>query len=239
MLHWPRGLFQMPIISPKIEKSWLEVLEDEFQKTYFLKLKQFIVDQITAGKNVYPPPGQIFHAFEKCPFDNVKVVILGQDPYHGQNQAHGLCFSVNRDVLPLPPSLRNIYKELHADVGCKIPSHGNLEKWTQQGVLLINAVLSVNAGSPASHAGHGWEKFTDRVIQEISDKQEGVVFLLWGKYAQEKGHIIDRKKHFILEASHPSPFSANRGFFGCRHFSKVNEILVSQGKNKIDWQIEE
>ncbi len=223
-------------MTPKIEKSWLKVLSDEFQKPYFSELKQFLVDEISVGKVVYPPLSKFFHAFDKCTFDNVKVVILGQDPYHGKNQAHGLCFSVNREI-PVPPSLQNIYKELYADLACNIPSHGNLEKWTSQGVLLLNAVLSVRAGTPASHSGHGWETFTDRVISEISQKKKGVVFLLWGKYAQEKGGVIDRKKHFVLEAPHPSPFSANRGFFGCKHFSMTNDILVSQGKEPIDWQV--
>lgn len=224
-------------VAPKIEASWKAVLEDEFQKPYFAELKQFLVNEIGAGKKIYPLPLQIFHAFEKCPFYQVKVVILGQDPYHGENQAHGLCFSVNKGVR-LPPSLQNIYKELQHDLGINISTHGNLEQWAEQGVLLLNAVLSVRAGSPTSHANKGWEQFTDRVIKEISDRRAGVIFLLWGKYAQKKGEIIDRKKHFVLEAPHPSPYSAHSGFFGCKHFSKTNEILTSQGKEPIDWQID-
>ncbi len=223
-------------VAPKIEASWKAVLADEFQKPYFAELKQFLVEQITAQKKVYPPPEQIFYAFEKCPFDQVKVVILGQDPYHGANQAHGLCFSVNKGIR-VPPSLQNIYKELHSDLGLSLPTHGNLETWTQQGVLLLNAVLSVQAGSPASHAGKGWEQFTDQVIKELSDRREGIIFLLWGRYAQQKGKIIDTSKHHALTAAHPSPFSAHNGFLGCKHFSQANDILESQGKKPIDWQI--
>lgn len=223
-------------IAPKIEASWKKVLEDEFQKPYFGELKQFLVSEIEAGKKIYPPPSLIFHAFEACPFDALKVVILGQDPYHGASQAHGLSFSVNKGVR-VPPSLQNIYKEIEADLGLPIPSHGFLEKWVHQGVLLLNAVLSVRAGAPASHAKKGWELFTDRVIKEISDRKDGIVFLLWGKYAQQKGEIIDRSKHHVLVAAHPSPYSANNGFFGCRHFSKTNEILIAQQKQPVDWAI--
>ncbi len=225
------------VVSPQIEPSWKAALTDEFAQPYFAELKQFIVQEIADKKTLCPPPAQIFHAFDKCPFGQVKVVILGQDPYHGAGQAHGLCFSVNKGVR-IPPSLQNIYKELHTDLGLAIPTHGNLEKWTKQGVLLLNAVLTVRAGSPASHAGKGWEKFTNRVIKELSDQREGIVFLLWGRYAQQKGQLIDRYKHFVLEAAHPSPFSAHNGFLGCRHFSQTNEFLIKQGKTPIDWQIE-
>ena len=221
--------------SPTIDPSWLEVLKDEFEKPYFKDLKQFIVDDIKSGQIVYPPANQIFHSFDKCPFDKVKVVILGQDPYHGAGQAHGLCFSVNKEVT-IPPSLKNIYKELHTDLGCSIPDHGNLESWTEQGVLLLNATLTVRQGQPTSHAGKGWETFTDRVIQELNDQREGIVFLLWGRYAQDKGAIIDTNKHYVLKSAHPSPFSATK-FFGCRHFSKTNQILEFAGNEPIEWCI--
>lgn len=227
----------MNSIFPQIEQSWLEVLGDEFQKPYFSDLKQFLLDEINAKKVICPPPKQIFSAFDACPFQKVKVVIIGQDPYHGPNQAHGPCFSVNKNI-PIPPSLKNISKEIHTDLGCNIPSHGNLEKWSKQGVFLLNAVLSVRAGAAASHTKKGWEQFTDRVIKEISDQKEGVVFLLWGRYAQQKGLVIDKTKHFVLEATHPSPLSAHNGFFGCKHFSTTNEILRSQGKKSIDWRID-
>lgn len=226
-------------VSPHIEGSWEKVLEDEFQKPYFSELKQFIVQEIEAGKTIYPSPKNIFHAFEKCPFHKVKVMILGQDPYHGPNQAHGLCFSVQKGV-KIPPSLQNIYKELQQEFPDFVPpNHGFLESWAHQGILMLNAVLTVRAGSPASHAKKGWETFTDRVITEISEKKEGIIFLLWGRYAQQKGAHIDRNKHFVLEAAHPSPFSAHNGFFGCGHFAQANEILLSQKKEPIDWKIEE
>ncbi|QQS59840.1 uracil-DNA glycosylase [Candidatus Peregrinibacteria bacterium] len=222
--------------SQKIETGWKNALSNAFQEPSFLEMKAFLTEEIQSGKTVYPPPKLIFHAFDSCPFEKTKVVILGQDPYHGVGQAHGLCFSVNRGVR-VPPSLQNIYKELQSDMGCSIPSHGNLEYWSQQGILLLNAVLSVRAKSPASHAGKGWEAFTDAAIKALSDQKEGIIFLLWGRYAQEKGRVIDPKKHFILTAAHPSPFSASNGFFGCRHFSKTNEFLTLQGKIPIDWQI--
>ncbi len=227
---------QKKSVDPKIEESWKKVLLDEFQKPYFQDLKQFIVSEIDSGQTIYPPFTQIFAAFDHCPFDQVKVVILGQDPYHGAGQAHGLCFSVNKEV-QMPPSLQNIYKEIQDDLGLPIPTHGNLESWADQGVLLLNASLTVRANQANSHAGKGWELFTDRVIKELSDRGEGIVFLLWGRYAQEKGSVIDTNKHFVLKAAHPSPFSAHSGFFGCKHFSKTNEILKEQKKKLIDWKI--
>ncbi|MEI6221609.1 MAG: uracil-DNA glycosylase [bacterium] len=229
----------MPLVSsfnPKIESSWKSALEDEFQKPYFSELAKFVVGEIESGQVVFPPASLIFNAFEKTPFDQVKVVILGQDPYHGDGQAHGLCFSVQKGVA-LPPSLKNIYKELFSDLGITPPSHGNLESWAEQGVLLLNAVLTVRRDSPASHANRGWEQFTDRVIEELSKQKSGVVFLLWGKYAQEKGKVIDTTKHHVLKAPHPSPFSAHSGFLGCKHFSKVNALLEKDGQKNIHWQI--
>lgn len=221
--------------APNIDPSWLEVLQEEFEKPYFNELKAFIVNDIESGQTVYPSPDKIFNAFDKCLFNQVKVVILGQDPYHGPNQAHGLCFSVNKNVA-IPPSLQNIYKELHDDLGCDIPSHGNLESWAEQGVLLLNATLTVRRGQATSHAGKGWEVFTDRVIKELNDRREGIVFLLWGRYAQDKGAIIDVERHYVLKAAHPSPFSVSK-FYGCQHFSKANQILEFAGDEGIEWQI--
>ena len=223
-------------VSPRIEASWLEALKDEFQKAYFLQLKGFLQEEKKQGHIIYPPGKQIFNAFDSTPFDKVKVVIIGQDPYHGPGQAHGLCFSVQMGVTP-PPSLKNIYKELHADIGMAIPSHGNLEKWSGQGVLLLNALLTVRASSPGSHRGKGWETFTDAAIRKLNEEREGLVFLLWGRYAQQKGAIIDTGRHHVLKAAHPSPFSANNGFFGCKHFSQTNDILKKQGKEVIDWSL--
>jgi uracil-DNA glycosylase len=219
----------------QIEESWKRVLEQEFSKPYFPLIKQFIVEQKAKGKKVYPAGANIFHAFNLTPFDMLKVVILGQDPYHGAEQAHGLCFSVPKGIKP-PPSLVNIFKELKEDIGIVPPEHGNLEKWAQQGVLLLNASLTVNAGEPNSHAAHGWHTFTDAVIKKISDEKTGVVFLLWGRFAQNKEALIDTSKHFVLKAGHPSPFSAHL-FLGCKHFSKTNELLEKQGKEKIDWSL--
>jgi len=239
----PFSLFDSPDevkrknIEPRIEESWKKVLHDEFQKPYFLKLKEFLLEEQKAKHKVYPPSGQIFHAFDLCPFQKVKVVIIGQDPYHGTGQAHGLCFSVNKNISP-PPSLQNIYKEIHTDLKIPIPPHGNLEAWAGQGVLLLNATLTVRHRSPTSHSSRGWEQFTDRVIKELSDKREGIVFLLWGRYAQGKGKVIDQSKHFILTAAHPSPFSASNGFFGCKHFSRTNELLLKAGKTSIDWSVD-
>ncbi|MCK5609765.1 uracil-DNA glycosylase [Candidatus Pacearchaeota archaeon] len=217
----------------RIDSSWKAVLQGEFDKPYFEGLTNFVKQEYQT-KNIFPPPKDIFKAFDLCPFDRVEVVVLGQDPYHGPNQAHGLCFSVNQGI-PTPPSLVNIYKEIHADLGKPIPSHGNLEHWATQGVLLLNATLTVVAHNAGSHQKKGWEEFTDVVIQTISDKKEHVVFLLWGAFAQSKSVLIDQSKHLILKAPHPSPLSAHRGFLGCRHFSQTNEYLKSHGLSEVDW----
>lgn len=221
----------------KIEASWKEVLKDEFQKSYFGEIVMFLKHEKALGKTIYPPGNLIFNAFDKTPFDNVKVVILGQDPYHGYGQAHGLCFSVQKGVKP-PPSLVNIYKELNSDLGIPIAHTGDLTPWAESGVLLLNAMLTVRDGEPASHGKIGWETFTDAVIRRISERKEGVVFMLWGKFAQDKQVLIDATRHHILKAAHPSPFSADKGFFGCRHFSKANEWLVSEGKEPVNWRLE-
>jgi len=218
----------------KIEASWKEVLKHEFTKPYFLQVATHLKTEKATGATVYPPGQLIFNAFNTTPFDEVKVVILGQDPYHGPGQAHGLSFSVP-DGIPPPPSLVNIYKELHADIGMAIPKTGNLTKWAKQGVFLLNAILTVRANEPASHSKIGWMDFTDAVIRKISDEKKGVVFLLWGKFAQEKQVLIDETKHSVLKAAHPSPFSADKGFFGCKHFSKTNRILMEQGMDAVDW----
>ncbi len=220
----------------KIESSWKEVLEQEFQKPYFEQLTAFLKTEKVQGKTIYPPGPLIFNAFEQTPFNKVKVVLLGQDPYHGKGQAMGLSFSVPPGVPP-PPSLVNIYKELHKDIGMAIPATGDLTKWAQQGVLLLNAALTVRANEPASHSKIGWMDFTDAVIRKLSQEKEGLVFLLWGRFAQDKQVLIDQTRHFVLKAAHPSPFSADKGFFGCRHFSKTNELLVKQGKDPIDWSV--
>ena len=217
----------------KIEKSWQEVLQVEFDKPYFENLVGF-VKQEYASRTIFPPAGQIFNAFNTCPFNNVKVVILGQDPYHGPGQAHGLCFSVN-DGIPFPPSLQNIFKEISSDLGLQIPSSGNLTRWAEQGVLLLNATLTVRASQAGSHQGKGWEEFTDSVIKIISEKAENVVFILWGSYAIKKKSLINASKHCILTAPHPSPLSSYRGFFGCKHFSQTNTYLTSKGKTPIEW----
>lgn len=219
--------------APNIEESWLEALRDEFSADYFSQLKQFLKEEKQISQ-VYPPGSQIFSAFNYTPLTAVKVVIIGQDPYHGKGQAHGLCFSVPNGI-KVPPSLVNIYKEIKNDLDIPIPSTGNLEKWAKQGVLLLNATLTVRASDAGSHQGKGWEMFTDVVIKTISDLRAGVIFILWGKYAQDKQSLIDSEKHFILKAPHPSPFSANRGFFGCGHFSKTNQILSENGISEIDW----
>ena len=220
----------------KIEESWKTALKDEFKQPYFKQIVEHIKTEKEQGKTIYPPGSLIFHAFEATPIDHVKVVILGQDPYHGPNQAHGLSFSVQKGVPP-PPSLVNIFKELHEDVGMPIPNHGYLEKWAQQGVLLLNASLTVRAGEPMSHSKIGWHHFTDSVIKKVSEDKEHVVFMLWGKFAQEKKSLIDEKKHLILKAAHPSPLSAHNGFFGCRHFSKANTWLMKYGIDPIDWAL--
>ena len=217
----------------KIEKSWQEVLQPEFDKPYFENLVGF-VKQEYASRTIFPPAGQIFSAFNTCPFNDVKVVILGQDPYHGPGQAHGLCFSVN-DGIPFPPSLQNIFKEITSDLGIPAPKTGNLTRWAEQGVLLLNATLTVRASQAGSHQGKGWEEFTDSVIKIISEKAENVVFILWGSYAIKKKALINASKHCILTAPHPSPLSSYRGFFGCKHFSKTNEYLQSVGKTPIEW----
>ena len=220
----------------QIEESWKEVLKEEFDKIYFQHLITFLKAEKSSGKIIYPPGQLFFNAFEKTPFPKLKVVILGQDPYHNKGQAHGLSFSVP-DGVSKPPSLINIFKELKNDLGIDIPANGNLEKWASQGVLLLNASLSVRQNEPGSHSPIGWLQFTDSVIKKISDEKEGIVFLLWGKFAQEKQSLIDETKHFVLKAAHPSPFSADKGFFGCKHFSKTNELLMKQNKEPIDWKL--
>ena len=224
-------------MSVQIEESWKEVLEGEFEKEYMHNLKAFLQKEKQEGKVVFPPGNMIFNAFNHTPFDKVKVVILGQDPYHGQGQAHGLSFSVQKGVT-IPPSLRSIYKELKTDIETfTIPAHGELTKWADEGVLMLNATLTVRKGEPASHHNKGWERFTDEAIRQLSEKRNGLVFLLWGKNAQAKIPLIDDSKHFVLKAAHPSPYSADHGFFGCRHFSKTNKLLKDQGLEEIDWQI--
>lgn len=220
----------------KIEASWKEALKDEFKQPYFKNIVVHLKTEKEQGKTIYPPGPLIFHAFEATPIDHVKVVILGQDPYHGPRQAEGLSFSVQLGVPP-PPSLINIFKELHEDIGMPIPNHGHLEKWAQQGVLLLNASLTVRAGEPMSHSKIGWHHFTDSVIKKVSEERDHVVFMLWGKFAQEKTALIDEKKHLILKAAHPSPLSAKNGFFGCRHFSKANAWLMKHGIDPIDWAL--
>ena len=222
------------MIDVKIHQSLLKVLKEEFSKPYFEKLTKFVRDEYS-HQTIYPIGANIFRAFELCPFDQVKVVIIGQDPYHGPGQANGLCFSVN-DKVALPPSLKNIYKEIESDLGVKMPTSGNLDNWSRQGVLLLNATLTVRANQAGSHQKKGWEEFTDVVIKTISDRKEKVVFLLWGKYAQDKGKVIDVNKHLVLKTVHPSPLSAYNGFFGCKHFSQTNEYLKSIGESGIEWE---
>jgi uracil-DNA glycosylase len=219
----------------QIDESWRTLLRDEFESVYFQALRGFLVEE-RRKYTVYPPGQQIFSAFNLTPFNKVKVVILGQDPYHGPGQAHGLCFSVP-DGMPKPPSLINIFKEIETDLGIPVPREGNLTAWARQGVLLLNAILTVRANTPTSHQNKGWETFTDAVIRNLSEKRKNLVFLLWGNYAQAKEKLIDSDRHFILKATHPSPLSASRGFLGCRHFSKVNNILSEMGLNEINWSI--
>ena len=220
----------------KIDDSWKQRLLPQFQQSYMQQLRQFLQQQKALGKVIYPKGTEYFNAFNLTPFEQVKVVILGQDPYHGPNQAHGLCFSVKQGVA-IPPSLVNIYKEIHRDLNLPIPTHGCLTHWAEQGVLLLNAVLTVEQGKAAAHQGKGWEQFTDAVIRELNDHREGIVFMLWGSYAQKKGQFIDRNKHCVLQAPHPSPLSAHRGFLGCGHFSKANAYLKKRGETPIDWSV--
>lgn len=217
----------------RIEQSWKQHLMPEFDKPYFVNLTNFVRDEYRT-KTIYPPAKLIFNAFDQCPFDEVEVVIVGQDPYHEPGQAHGLCFSVN-DGVEIPPSLQNVYKEIHDDLGKPIPRSGNLERWARQGVLLLNATLTVQAHRAGSHQGKGWEEFTDAAIRHLANERENLVFILWGAYAQKKGENIDANKHLVLKSPHPSPLSAHRGFFGNKHFSKANEYLVAHGKKPIDW----
>ncbi len=217
----------------KIESSWKEQLQEEFNKPYFQNLVSFVKEEYKT-QTIYPPGSLIFNAFNLCPFDDAKVVIIGQDPYHGPNQAHGLCFSVN-DGIPFPPSLNNIFKEIQNDIGSPIPPTGNLTRWAEQGILLLNATLTVRAGQAGSHQSQGWEQFTDAVIRLLAEKKEHLVFMLWGAYAQKKGAFIDRNKHLVLEAAHPSPLAAHRGFWNNNHFSKTNQYLEQQGKTPINW----
>ncbi|MBR2437237.1 MAG: uracil-DNA glycosylase [Alistipes sp.] len=217
----------------RIAEDWKSVLKEEFTKPYFDELVEFVKAEY-ATTTVFPAGRNIFRAFDKCPLDRLKVVIIGQDPYHGEGQANGLCFSVSEGV-PFPPSLQNIVKEVHDDTGAEMPSSGELDRWAEQGVLLLNAVLTVRAHEAASHAGKGWERFTDAVVRAIAERKEGVVYMLWGNYAQKKGAIADPERNLILRAVHPSPLSAYRGFFGCRHFSMANDYLVKQGKEPINW----
>ncbi len=217
----------------RIASSWKALLSEEFEQPYFQQLTAFVRDEYKS-RTIYPRGADIFKAFDSCDFSDIKVVIIGQDPYHGPGQANGLCFSV-AEGQRFPPSLLNIFKEIRADLGKPIPASGDLERWARQGVLLLNATLTVRENTPGSHQNRGWETFTDAVIRKISDEKEGVVFLLWGAYAQKKGMVIDRNKHLVLMSAHPSPFSADRGFFGCKHFSKANAFLRSQGKEEINW----
>jgi uracil-DNA glycosylase len=217
----------------KIESSWKQVLQSEFDKPYFEQLTTFVRNEYST-KTIYPPGNLIFNAFDSCPFDNVKVVIIGQDPYHGPGQAHGLCFSVN-DGISFPPSLENIFKEIERDLGIPAPKTGNLSRWATQGVLLLNATLTVRSHQAGSHQGKGWETFTDAVIRILSEKCKHIVFMLWGNYAQQKGAVIDTKKHLVLKTVHPSPLSAYRGFIGCGHFSAANKYLMDNGKKPINW----
>ena len=220
---------------PKITNDWLNEIGGEFEKPYYLELRKFLISEYRT-KKIFPPMDDIFNAFHFTPLSEVKVLLLGQDPYHGERQAQGLCFSVEQDV-EIPPSLVNIYKELHDDLGCSIPNHGSLKKWADEGVLLLNTVLTVRAHQANSHQGMGWEHFTDAVIEAVNEQDRPIVYFLWGKPAQAKRFMLDNPKHLVLEAPHPSPLSAHRGFFGCRHFSKANEFLEANDETPIDWQI--
>jgi uracil-DNA glycosylase len=225
-----------PRVDPRLESGWKAALSEEFSKPYFLQIKSYLLEEKKKGHDVYPPASQIFKAFDAAPFDQVRVVILGQDPYHGTGQAHGLSFSVPEGIAH-PPSLRNIFKEVRDDTGAPIPVSGNLVGWANQGVLLLNAVLTVRASQPASHANIGWMTFTDAAIQRVSAWREGVVFMLWGKFAQQKRALIDPGKHLVLQSVHPSPLSAHNGFFGCRHFSQANAYLEQRGQQPVNWNL--
>jgi len=222
----------------KLHDSWLSRLDDQFELPYMQKLRDFLVTRKAHRAVIYPPGATIFNAMNSTPFEQVRVVILGQDPYHGPGQAHGLCFSVLPGVR-VPPSLANIYREIQADLGITPPHHGYLQSWAEQGVLLLNAVLTVERGQAGSHQGKGWERFTDTIVQLLNDEREGLVFMLWGSYAMKKGAVIDRRKHLVLKAPHPSPLSAHRGFLGCRHFSTANEYLQQHQQQPIDWSVPE
>ncbi len=230
------GQIESELSEIELETSWRKRLQEDFDSEYMTKLRNFLREQKTLGKTIYPAADEIFAALNATPFDAVKVVILGQDPYHGPGQAHGLCFSVKPDV-PVPPSLRNIYKELAADVNFLTPKHGCLIEWAQQGVLLLNSVLTVEQSLAASHKGIGWEKFTDSVVNQLNEEMGNIVFILWGNYAQKKGEMIDRQRHLVLQSPHPSPLSASRGFYGNHHFTKSNEYLRTYDKTAIDWQL--
>ena len=218
----------------RLDPSWKNRLESEFSQPYMIALRQFLLERKGGGAVIYPPGDLIFNSMNSTPFEAVKVVILGQDPYHGPGQAHGLCFSV-LDGVAIPPSLINVYKELEADLGSARPLNGNLQNWAGQGVLLLNAVLTVEQGRAGAHQGKGWEEFTDRIVSELNESRDGLVFMLWGSYAMKKGAMIDRSRHLVLTAPHPSPLSAHRGFLGCRHFSKANEWLVQHGQSPVEW----
>ncbi len=222
-------------MQPRMHETWLAVLEDELQQPYMTDLRAFLVGEVESGRRFFPPADRVFNALTLTPFDAVRVVILGQDPYHGPGQAMGLCFSVPPGV-PQPPSLQNIFKELSTDLGLPVPATGDLTPWAERGVLLLNAVLTVSPRRPGSHAGKGWERFTDRAVAELSARREGIVFMLWGRYAQQKGEVVDRERHHVLTAAHPSPYSVS-GFFGCRHFSKANALLEAGGRSAVDWTL--
>ena len=223
-------------IDPQLETSWKVLLKEEFTKPYFAEIKKFLLHAKKKGDQILPPSRMIFNAYNKTPFNKVKAIIIGQDPYHHPGQAHGLCFSVPKEI-KAPPSLVNIFKEIKQDLGIPIPNHGNLEKWADQGVLLLNSILTVKAKTPASHKDIGWEEFTNATIRKLSEEKNGLIFLLWGRFAQDKSSLIDSSRHHILTAPHPSPFSAHNGFFGCNHFSITNKLLEKNGKPPINWQI--
>lgn len=223
-------------MQPRVHESWLAAVGDELEEPYMSELRAFLVAEVTAGRRFFPPADRVFNAMALTAFDAVRVVILGQDPYHGPGQAMGLCFSVPPGV-PQPPSLQNIFKELASDLGVSPASSGDLTPWAERGVLLLNAVLTVSPRKPGSHAGKGWERFTDRAVAELSARREGIVFLLWGRHAQQKGGVVDRSRHHVLTAAHPSPYSAANGFFGCRHFSKTNALLETDGHEPVDWRL--